>query len=233
MDTKLEKISLVPALPVSAPTSPILCRVAVLGNGSVGKTCIVHHFSTSNFLTESYPTIGAAFKTFTIPINEKLIELHIFDCAGQERFNTLLPLYLRGVSSVILVYSVDDLASQSDILKRWNDFILGHPIDSIYLVGNKNDLLKDSETQLSSPFITSCCNTLKQHPDLKRLHVFSTSAKTGSGIDNLFFQIAEDCYLKNVDSLPDDIVCQKSLTLTNNSNSVGRQWKLPSMCCTS
>lgn len=177
-------------------------RVAILGNPSVGKTCILERFTTSSFPKDTVPTIGTAFKSFTFPINEKLVELHIFDCAGNERFNTLLPIYLRGIDSVVLVYSVSDSNSQKDVLKRWYDFVKQHPIVRLYLVGNKSDL---EEVRLSG-FDGDFHNLYKLIPDLKQIHVFKTSAKTGTGIDELFSQIAEDCYLHNVDSLPLDIV---------------------------
>lgn len=202
---------------------PLNCRVAVLGNVSVGKTCIVEWFSTSEFKPDSHPTIGAAFKSFSLPVNEKIVELQVFDCAGNERFNMLLPMYLRGVTSVILVYSVNDPDSRKDILKRWYEFIQNHPITNIYLVENKNDLLVESTSQ---DFTKSCAALYKQLPDLKQIHAFSTSAKTGSGIKELFSQIAEDCYLRNVDPLPDDIV-KPTIVLTKKNS----QTKVGSMCC--
>ena len=156
----------------------------------------------------SFPTIGAAFNTLKIPINEKNIELQVFDCAGSDRFNTLLPIYLRGVYYCILIYSVDDLDSQKSILARWAEYIQEHNITHLYIVGNKIDLgFHDTHTEFLEK-VRECFN-----PDIVQVKYYLTSAKTGEGIYNLFTQIAEDVYLLNVESLPDDVINDSPIVL--------------------
>ena len=153
----------------------------------------------NEFMELVYPTIGAAFSRFRVPINEKIVELQIFDCAGHERFNTLLPMYLRGTPVVILVYAVNDVESQAAVLGRWLEFVTSQQVTHVYLVGNKIDLA------------TSTAEFRKQAEDAFRateirVKSFLTSAKTGEGISDVFGQIVEDIYISSADPLPSEVV---------------------------
>lgn len=196
-----------------------IAKIALLGDTSVGKTCLVTRFAHNEFNSYSFPTIGAAFSTLKIPVNEKTIELHVFDCAGSDRFNSLLPIYLRGVSYCILLYSVDDIGSQKNILNRWADYIKEHNITHLYVVGNKIDL---PENEFHLEFLGKFHETF----DSINVKYFLTSAKTGSGIHNLFTQIAEDVYCKSADFLPDNIIYDSdNVVLTKE------KWRIISKCC--
>jgi GTPase SAR1 family protein len=52
------------------------------------------------------PTIGIDFFTKFINFRENSIRLQIWDSAGQERYKSLIPSYLKGASIIFLVYDV-------------------------------------------------------------------------------------------------------------------------------
>ena len=67
-------------------------KVVVLGESSVGKTSLVHRFTSNRFDTRTSNTIGAAFttKVYSTPDKpDRKINLEIWDTAGQERYRSL------------------------------------------------------------------------------------------------------------------------------------------------
>ena len=59
-----------------------LLKLIIIGDSSVGKTCILLRFSEDNFPTTHMPTIGIDFKIKTIQILDKKVKLQVWDTAG-------------------------------------------------------------------------------------------------------------------------------------------------------
>lgn len=51
-------------------------------------------------------TIGAAFFSQTLALNDVTVKLEIWDTAGQERYHSLAPMYYRGAAAAIIVYDI-------------------------------------------------------------------------------------------------------------------------------
>ena len=58
------------------------------------------------FSQEYEPSIGVDFFSKTIRYKNRLIKLQIWDSAGQERFRSLIPNYIRGSSLIFLVFDI-------------------------------------------------------------------------------------------------------------------------------
>merc|ERR1711934_757479 len=87
------------------------------------------------------PTIGAAFLTQTITLDDYTVKFEIWDTAGQERYRSLAPMYYRGAHSAIVVYDI----TAPDSMDRARDYIKevkkqGSPNVVIMLTGNKIDM---------------------------------------------------------------------------------------------
>jgi len=83
-----------------------LFKLVLIGDSSVGKSCLLLRFADNSF-TESYiSTIGVDFRFRTLKIGEKTVKLQIWDTAGQERFRTITSAYYRGADGIIMVYDV-------------------------------------------------------------------------------------------------------------------------------
>lgn len=67
-----------------------------------------------NWLQES--TIGAAFLTQTLSVNDTTIKFEIWDTAGQERYHSLAPMYYRGAAAAIIVYDITNPVSTFHLL---------------------------------------------------------------------------------------------------------------------
>lgn len=61
------------------------------------------------FVQES--TIGAAFFTQVLSLNEATVKFDIWDTAGQERYHSLAPMYYRGAAAAIVVYDITSMVS--------------------------------------------------------------------------------------------------------------------------
>ncbi|KAI9089711.1 hypothetical protein K1719_029004 [Acacia pycnantha] len=63
-------------------------------------------YSMFNRTKES--TIGAAFFSQTLAINDATVKFEIWDTVGQERYHSLAPMYYRGAAAAIIVYDITD-----------------------------------------------------------------------------------------------------------------------------
>lgn len=132
---------------------PRTFKVIVLGNSSVGKTCLTYRFCQRNFLIQTEATIGVDFRERLLELTEKnssktrQIKLQLWDTAGQERYRTsMVPHYYRNAHAVVFVYDVTRPKTFQD-LEDWIrecDEYLGDLSDNgdipRCVVGNKIDL---------------------------------------------------------------------------------------------
>ena len=95
-----------------------LFKLVLLGDSSVGKSCILVRFADDDFFENYISTIGVDFRFKSLQMQEKKIKLQIWDTAGQERFRTITNAYYRGADGIILVF---DLCKRSSFLslKDW------------------------------------------------------------------------------------------------------------------
>ena len=67
----------------------------LLGESQVGKSSLALRFVNGMFSPNSHVTVGAAFLTKSIELDDRKIKFEIWDTAGQERFHSLAPMYYR------------------------------------------------------------------------------------------------------------------------------------------
>ena len=88
------------------------CKLVIVGDPWVGKTALTQVFSSGG---STYPknylmTVGAEFTVKQVPIPDTniVVELYIFDCAGQSIFNQveMNNKYYENASAVMAVYDV-------------------------------------------------------------------------------------------------------------------------------
>ena len=93
-------------------------KVVLLGDTSVGKSCLASRFVNDTFFTFQEPTIGAAFMTKTLDNEKYKIRFEIWDTAGQERYRSLAPMYYRGAMAAIIVFDITQ-PDTFDGAKKW------------------------------------------------------------------------------------------------------------------
>jgi len=144
----------------------------------------VLRFVSDTFETNHRSTIGVAFQSRSIDIGGEIIQFHIWDTAGQEKYKALTPIYYRRASAAIVVY---DITSENSFqcMKTWvNELKQAGPEDIVLAVaGNKCDL--EEKRQVSYDEGILYANQIDAI-------FFETSAKTGENVDDLFFEIGRD-----------------------------------------
>jgi signal recognition particle receptor subunit beta len=71
------------------------------------QSSIVLRFVKDQFDSYRESTIGAAFLTQTISLDENTtVKFEIWDTAGQERYKSLAPMYYRNANCAVVVYDI-------------------------------------------------------------------------------------------------------------------------------
>merc|ERR1711939_524198 len=79
-------------------------KLVLLGESAVGKSSLVLRFVKDQFDDYRESTIGAAFLTQTITLDENTtVKFEIWDTAGQERYKSLAPMYYRKANENIII----------------------------------------------------------------------------------------------------------------------------------
>ncbi|CAD6334165.1 unnamed protein product [Miscanthus lutarioriparius] len=105
------------------------------------------------------------------------------DTAGQEKFHALGPIYYRDADAALLVYDITDSDSFLRVTKWVKELKQMASKDIVMAIAaNKSDLvrLKNIDTQDAVSYAESIVTNL-----------FVTSAKAGTGIDDVFSDIAK------------------------------------------
>ena len=166
-------------------------NISILGDFSVGKTCLVNALKGLEFNENQISTIGIDDITDEAMIENKKYIFKIFDTAGQEKYKTVSTKTVQIADGYFLVFSI--VSRQSfERIKDWLKAIeerVNITEKAIYLIGNKIDL--DGEKREISN--EEAVNFSKLH----NMKYFETSAKTGYNIKEAFQKIYVDIYTIN------------------------------------
>lgn len=124
-------------------------KLVVVGDGYIGKTCMLWSFVYRKFPKDYVPTV---FETHAIKIvlNGESYTLSLFDTAGQEDWETLRVMAYPDTDVILLCYSVVRPDSMENIKTKWMPELNKYLPDAlIVLVGTQVDL-RDSNVSSSS-----------------------------------------------------------------------------------
>lgn len=175
------------------------CKLVIVGEPCVGKTALTQVFVNGS---GAYPknylmTVGADFTIKQIPIENTnvIVELYIFDSAGQSIFNQveMNSKYWDNFSAVMVVYDITNRGSLMECSK-WLTAVKtvnpsAHNVLGV-LVGNKNEYrhgVVDTMTEVTFQEGQQAAGELG-------LAYFESSAEMPTGVDEPFKHIAQEFY---------------------------------------
>ena len=161
-------------------------KLTVIGDGSVGKTSLIHRWIENKFQDSYQETIGIDLfnHTFTIDFNNEPheISLLIYDLGGQDYWKKLRADFYNRSKGLVLVYDVSNVSSFQHLESWFTEAVenIGHSVPCI-VIGNKIDL----ENTIPSDLFESI------HGKLNFKH-FLASARTGESVLDAFKEISRE-----------------------------------------
>ncbi|EDV26319.1 uncharacterized protein TRIADDRAFT_22550 [Trichoplax adhaerens] len=171
-------------------------KLVLLGESAVGKSSLVLRFVKGQFQEYQESTIGAAFLTQTVCLDDVTVKFEIWDTAGQEniflilpsfcrylRYHSLAPMYYRGAQTAIVVYDISN-AESFQRAKAWVKELQrqASPNIVIALAGNKADLANKRMVDADEAQV---------YAEENGLLFMETSAKTAMNVNEIFLAIAK------------------------------------------
>ncbi|XP_060626986.1 ras-related protein Rab-39A [Anolis sagrei] len=165
-------------------------RLIVLGDSTVGKSCLLHRFTEGRFPGPRHaePTVGVDFFSRLLEIEPgKRIKLQLWDTAGQERFRSITRSYYRNSVGGLLVFDITNRSSFEHVYD-WLDEGKMHaePFQIVFiLVGHKCDLETERQvTREEAEELASDCG----------MRYIETSAKDAINVEESFMILTRDIY---------------------------------------
>lgn len=118
-------------------------KVVIVGDKSIGKTCIIKRFQDNQFKENEEMTLGAQFYAKKMKAEYVIgseagresgkikesdpnagkvmkgdIKIQLWDTAGEERFRALTPMYYKSAEAILLAFSLTD-SETFENLNKW------------------------------------------------------------------------------------------------------------------
>ena len=206
------------------------CKVVLIGDSGVGKTCIISRYISGQFDENSASTNGASYTSKQVDYEslKKSVMLDIWDTAGQEKYKSLTKFFYKDAAVAVLVYDITSKESFDNLKKYWYQQIQENGDKNLILgvAGNKCDLYE-----------TEAVNESDAREFAKSIGaIFGlTSAQNNTGINELFTDIGNrfldpNFQQKKKEEKEENKEGEGDRKITLNKNEVKHEKKKKSFC---
>ncbi|GAV51838.1 hypothetical protein ZYGR_0AF03090 [Zygosaccharomyces rouxii] len=165
-------------------------KCVVVGDGAVGKTCLLISYTTNQFPADYVPTVFDNYAV-TVMIGDEPYTLGLFDTAGQEDYDRLRPLSYPSTDVFLVCFSVISPPSFENVKEKWFPEVHHHcPGVPCLIVGTQVDLRDDKviidklQRQRLRPISQTEGERLSR--ELRAVKYVECSALTQRGLKNVF-----------------------------------------------
>ena len=154
-------------------------KISLIGGSAVGKTCIIRRYSNDTFVENPPSTTGGSYSEKFVTIDNKDIQLSLWDTAGQEKFRAIGKHFYKDAYIIIMVYDISKKDTFEEIKEIWYPDVKqnGEKYGVLAVVGNKSDLYEEEEVSE---------NEAKEFAKEIGAFFMLVSAKTGNNVNQLF-----------------------------------------------
>lgn len=137
-----------------ASQNPIRRKLVIVGDGACGKTSLLCSFALGEFPKEYQPTVFDNYVA-EIRLDEKPVQLALWDTAGQEEYERLRPMSYSKSHVILIAFALDTPDSLENVTTKWIEEVrsICGPSIPVILVGCKADLRPQTITP-DTPWVT-------------------------------------------------------------------------------
>eukprot|EP01132_Coremiostelium_polycephalum_P003298 gene3298-4130_t len=155
-------------------------KIVVVGDGAVGKSCLLISYTTNSFPSEYVPTVFDNYSA-NIMVDGKPYNVGLWDTAGQEDYDRLRPLSYPQTDVFFICFSVVSRVSFENVKHKWYQEILHYcPNVPVILVGTKCDLRGSGKPEVTPQ------QAYELVKELKLVSYVETSSLTQFNLAELF-----------------------------------------------
>lgn len=155
----------------------IRIKIISMGDGGVGKSCLIKRYCEEKFVSKYITTIGVDFGVKPVIIDGREVKVNFWDLAGHPEFHDIRNEFYKDAQGAVLVYDVSSRKSFEGLegwLKEASKY--GAKDTTIFVAANKVDKEKRQVSEKEG----------RQWAAAHNFDFFETSAKDGDNVQLLF-----------------------------------------------
>ncbi|MCK5024650.1 MAG: GTP-binding protein [Thermoplasmata archaeon] len=173
----------------------LMKKICLLGDGAVGKTCLIRKFVFDKFDDKYIMTFGTKVSKKQIVMTRNNMEYAmtflIWDILGQRVHNNLHSAYYQGATGAFIICDTTRRETL-DNLEEWIEVFrnVNHNAP-VVLLGNKSDLTNEMQFGDAELGLIAAKYGMKYH---------ITSAKTGAHVEESFIELGNEVIDKHLEA---------------------------------